>query len=57
MGRKVGMDFHGSLAALNGLAGTDEILVHRYEVKGKAVEISMVDEGLLTRPRSLAPAN
>ncbi|MEW5850213.1 MAG: LysM peptidoglycan-binding domain-containing protein [Myxococcota bacterium] len=51
LGKNVGLDFHGSVAALNKLAGSDEVLVHRFNVKGKSVDIEMKDEGLLDRPQ------
>lgn len=50
LGESLSFDFYDALATLQKIAGTDEILVHQLQMKGKAVDIEMKDEGLLRNP-------
>ena len=53
MGKKAGFDFFNVAGALNTLAGKDEVLVHRFQVKGDRVDLEMADEGLVGSPKKL----
>lgn len=48
--REVGFDVYGTMGAVSRLAGNDELLVHKMQMKGKAVDVEMRDEGMLARP-------
>lgn len=47
LGQEVDFDITGAVAAINELVGKDELLVHRFSVKGRAVDVEMKDEGFL----------
>jgi LysM repeat protein len=53
MGKEAGFDFFNVAGALNRLAGKDEVLVHRFQVKGDRVDLEMADEGLVSSPKKL----
>ncbi len=48
--KRAGFNFFDGLAAMNKMAGADQVLVNRFTVKGKAVDIEMVSEGALVAP-------
>lgn len=48
--RRAGFNFFDGLAAMNKMAGPDQVLVNKFTVKGKAVDIEMVSEGSLAAP-------
>jgi LysM repeat protein len=50
LGEALSFDFYDALATLQKIAGAEEILVHQLQMKGKAVDIEMKDEGLLRHP-------
>ncbi len=51
MGKDVRFELYDTVAAMNRLAGKDEVLVHNFSVQGDAVDLQMKDEGLVKRPR------
>lgn len=52
MGQQTGFHVAGAVGAMNALAGTDEVLVHRLKMSGRRVDIEMKDEGLLEYPQA-----
>lgn len=52
LGETVKFDFYDAFAVIASVVGAEEIVVHDLQMKGKAVDIEMKDEGLLRRPQA-----
>lgn len=50
LGKELKLDFHGAVAGIARLTGTEQMVVHRLELQGDAVDIRMKDQGILERP-------
>lgn len=50
MGEALSFDFYDAVSAMQAMSPKAEILVHNLQMKGRAVDIEMKDEGLLRHP-------
>ncbi|HVE83564.1 MAG TPA: hypothetical protein VND93_11975, partial [Myxococcales bacterium] len=51
LAQKVGFNFFDSLAAMNKLTGDSEVVVGRYSMQGRSVDIEMTSEGTVNKPQ------
>ncbi len=50
LGDRARFEFYDALSTMNRLAGSDEVLVNRFQIEGDAVDVLMKEEGRTSRP-------
>ncbi|HEY8210670.1 MAG TPA: hypothetical protein VIG99_24470 [Myxococcaceae bacterium] len=51
LAQKMGFNFFESLSAMNKLAGDSEVVIGKYAMKGRSVDIEMTSEGAVNKPQ------
>jgi hypothetical protein len=51
LAQKMGFNFFDSLSAMNKLAGDSEVVIGKYAMKGRSVDIEMTGEGTVNKPQ------